>query len=310
MSQILTAENFPQSNIVDLTALTSDAAAGQKIVNVENIGNIVVGSYCLLGSLGDERAQLNQVDTISGLAITFLTNLTVKHSRGEQLQRIRSNQIRFYAASNVNGSIPADGSFSVLTTQDIQADRLYTEYVHAAGGSDYWYKYTFYNSTTSSETDIADAVAVRGGNFGYYVSAQEVRETAGMKNNTYISDTLIFSKLQMAQSEVDGVLINRGYTLPLSSIPESVKNATLLIAAGYLLTNDYGPEFEGLNKDGNQKIKQGREILNQISSNMIQFPDGNGGAVAQNSGVRGYPDNTTANAERPAPFKFRVTDIY
>lgn len=310
MSQIIVIENFPASNIAELTSITSDASAAQAVVNVENIGSIVVNDYLLIGEKGQENAQIAKVSSISSLAITLNANLTTKHYRGEKVYKIRANQVKIYRADNVDGSLPADGSFSVLATSDIKSDAVYTEYVDATGGSDYWYKYTFYNFTSTAESSIADAVGVRGGNYGYYVTSEEVRQEAGMSNNRWIADTLVFEKIQLAQSEVNSVLVSSGYSLPFTEVPGLVKNATLMLAAGYLMIADYGPEFEGLNKDGNNKLTAARTLLDKIKAKSADLVESDGTTVARENDVRGYPDSTAATLSTPEDFSFKVTDVY
>ena len=310
MSEILVAENYPISNISDTTFLSADAESAQAVIAVEAIGSIVANDFLLIGEKGQETGQIAKVNSVSGLNVTLNANLTVKHYRNEKVTKLRADQVKFYRATNADGTVPVNGDFSTVATTSIRADQIFTEYVDSVGGSGYWYKYTFVNSHTSSETSLDDAVPVRGGNFGYYVTSEQVKQEAGMSNNRWLSDTLVFDKLQFAQSEINSSLVIAGYQLPFTTVPELVKNAVLLLAAGYLLTAEYGPEFEGLNKDGNIKIQQAREIIANLIASKSQLVDGNGTIIQTTGLMRGYPDNNAATNTPSEDFSFRITDRY
>lgn len=311
MADLLVIENFPASNIAEQSYLTADAAAGQAVIAVENIDGYAVDDYVLVGVKGSETGQILKILSIASLQITFLTNLTSPHYRNEPIYKIKANQAKIYRASNVDGSIPADGSFASVTTLTRQGDQVNSSYNDSTGGSGYWYKSTDYNSTSLVESPLADAVAVRGGNYGYYTTADDVREEAGFSNNQYITDQIVYDKLIKAQSEVNASLVIGGYALPLTAVPEIVANATMLLAAGYLLTKEYGPEHSGTNKEGTLKIAQARDLLKKIESGgaglvdpITQTP------VAQSGNIDGYPD---ASAEDLSPSEgsvFKVTDVY
>lgn len=313
MAEVLRPTNFDAINIQGKTELSADVAAGQKVANVLNSQGIVADDFFIIGELVGELSELAQLDTKTGNALTAIANYTHAHKKGEAVTKIFGNKIKLYRAANVDGSIPADASFSEIVTLDIEVDQTFTEYTDTSGGSGYWYKKTYYNSENTSETDLADAVAVRGGNYGYYVNWEEVRGEAGLTNNKWIEASVYQDKLKKAQSEVNTSLRIGGYTLPLTVIPEVVKHATILLAAGYVLTRDYGPENAGTSKDGERKIKQAREILKGIEDGTEILTDDSGNDIDTDSTggrINGYPDN---NAEHNTPSEarfFRTTDKF
>ena len=311
MANLITIENFPASNIAEISALSADAAAGQAVINVENAQGIVADSYVLVGVVGGEGGQILKVQSVSTNQITFTTNLTIKHYKGETVTRIRSNQGKIYRATNVDGTAPSDGSFGVIATVTLEADQLYTQYNDTTGGSGYWYKQTYYNDVSLVETALADALAARGGNYGNYTDVDSVRIEAGIQNNRWIADQFVYSKLLAAQSEVNASLAIAGYTLPMIPTPELVKQITELLAAGYVLIRDYGAEHEATNKDGFSKIKMAREMLAKIESRETVLTDTTTGvALASSDEVRGYPDNTAADQTPSEDRLFRISDRY
>lgn len=305
MSEILHPTNFDPINVIEIGELSLDALAGQKVVKSTSSQGLVAGDYLVVGVRGSEIAEIGQIDTINGEDITLLANLRFKHYRTDPITKLVGSQIKIYRAANVNGLAPADTDFAYLGVVTIDADQLYTPYTDLAGGSGYWYKKTYYNSTSSLETSLADATAVRGGGYGHYASVDDVRHEAGMDNNRYIGDESILEKLEMAESEVNGSLAIAGYTLPLTEVPANLKQITQLLAAGYLLTVDYGPEYNGLTKDGERKIKMGKDMLLKIEKRETQLLDVQGEPVAQTKAVSGYP--TSAQSETNPPI-FSMTD--
>ena len=249
MAELLRLDNFGPLNVVETTQLDADADAGQAVVTVKNSQGFATGDFFRIGD--GEQAEIKKVLSISGNNITADTNFSFKHLKYEKLIKLFGDQIRIFRASNIDGSIPADESFTELATISIEADQLFTDYLDATGGSDFWYKFVYRNSDNLNTTDLADSIAVRGGDFGHYVSVSEIRNEAGFTNNPDITDQMIADRREDAESEVKGALSVAGYNLPLTNpIPAVIKNATKLLAAGYLLLQDYGVTAEGSNKEG------------------------------------------------------------
>lgn len=308
MAQTLRPTNFDSINLQEKTELSQDVAAGQKVARVLSTQGIVSGETYVVGELGAEQAELKVLDSKADNDLTALTNFLHQHRKGETVTKLFGNKIRIYRASNVSGVAPAEAGYALVGTVDIEVDQKYTEYLDTTGGSDYWYKKTYYNEQSGSETDLADAVAIRGGNYGYYVSWEDVRGEAGLNNNKWIEESVYQDKLSKAQSEVNASIRLGGYTLPLTVVPEVIKHATILLAAGYVLTRDYGPENAGTVKDGERKIRQAREILKGIEDGSQSLTDDNTGAQLPNDApgrVNGYPDDS-ATEER----FFRTTDKF
>lgn len=292
MAQLLRPTNFDAINIAEKTQLSADVASGQKVANVLNSQGIVDDNFYVLGKLGGELSELAQLDSKSGNALTALANYANAHKKYDEVTKLFGDKIRLYRAANVDGTVPDDADFSLLTTLTIEPDQSYTEYNDQTGGSDYWYKKTYYNSADTSETSLADAVPIRGGNYGNYATPEEVREEAGLTSNRWIPASVYQEKLTMAQSEVNTSLRIGGYTLPLTSIPKIVKNATVLIAAGYVLLKDYGSANTGTKQEAESKLLEGRKLLAKIEAGG-DLPDDTGTPIDndRDSGdkIGGYP---------------------
>lgn len=308
MAEILNPTNFDPINIVEKTKLNADAAASQAVIAVENTQGFVADDFVVVGRLGSEQAEILKVLSVASNQITFTTNLSFAHDTLEDVTKLRGDQIKVYRAANVDDTTPDDADFgTAITTLTIEADQMFTEYTDSTGGSDYWYKKTYYNSVALTETNLASALAVRGGDYGQYVTVSEVRAEAGFENNDNITDSEVADRRADAKSEVDGALSSR-YTLPLTYVPEVVKNANKLIAAGYLLSGSYGIGVEGSAEEGAGKLKMGRKLLEGIRDGSIALIDQTGALISETqAGVGGYPDDDAPEEEDA---KFKIDDEY
>lgn len=110
--EILYADNFHVNNLVEQSKLNADAAVAQAGIVVENTQGYAINDYLLVGNIGSERSELKQILSISDGVIVLTGNLAIAHNKGEAVIKLRGNKIKFYRATDVDGSIPTDGSFS------------------------------------------------------------------------------------------------------------------------------------------------------------------------------------------------------
>lgn len=291
MAQLISLSGLDEFNVGEKTTLSADATHNQATLQVDNILTFSVNNFLAIGHLGSESCEIKKIQSISGKQITLAANLDHSHKKGEPVQVVRYDQLRLYRAANVDGSIPPVSSFSLLATITLEGDQMTMEYLDQSGGANFWYRYTYYNSHTASETPLASSQALRGGDYGKYASIEEIRIEAGFQNNFDVTDQMIADRRDDAESEVKSVLYVAGYSLPLQSpIPPIVKNITKLLAAGYLLLQDYGVLNDGTNKEGVKKIQLARELLEKIRTKEIVLIDHLQETSYSRSGkISGYP---------------------
>lgn len=294
MAEILTLSGYSPANLVEKTGLSVDVAAALTTVTAKDVTNIAANDFVIIGTPGEDDAEKRKVTAVNTTTqvLTLVSALTFAHKRFESVTKLRGDQIRLYRASNVDGTVPA--SFSLLATIDIPADQLSVQYTDSTGGSSYWYRQTYYNSVSLAETNLTDAPAKRGGDFGHFCTVDEVRAEAGLSNNPDYPDWMIADRRDDAESEIKGTLRSAGYTLPFATIPSTVRNVTKLLAAGYLLQQDYGPGVEGSTKEGQGKINMAYQLLEKIMNHQIVLLDAVEADVAERSSINGWPDETTA----------------
>ena len=311
MPEIVFVDSFQDFNIIQQSELTSDVSIAGTTLNIKNGNGFDTDHVILIGEAGAEGSEIRIPSDVSGKVIT-IDALTQDHKSGRKVYVLRANKARVYSAPNVNGTRPTTDTYSLLSPVTHIGDKLEVEYNDTVGGSDFWYLYTFYNDipTTPVESSKILTDAIRGGNFGNYASPDQVRTEAGLDGNRWIKDSLIYEKLVSAEDEVNASLLIANYTLPLSVIPPKVSHATILLAAGYLLTTDYGAEHSGTNKDGEHKIAQARVILKEIEEGKGRLTDETGTIIQTGSKMAGWPNSTTKSADPKQPKVFSMSDVF
>lgn len=315
-ASLLILPNFSPVNIVETTRLNADANASQATITLENADNFATGDFLAIQA-GDEQGEVRRIQSIAGQTITLTASLTFKHLRYAAVIKFFGDKLKLYRAANNDGSIPSDTSFTHYTSAapvsptTIPGDQFETDVTDPFGGTDYWYKYTFLNSVTSAESDLSLSEATRGGDFGHYVTLDEIRREAGFTNNSYITDDDISDARESAEAEIDGILGISGYTLPLSADVPILRIIAKLLAAGYLLGQEYGAGAEGTNKEALGKKKEARDMLTGIRTNTIVLVDSTGLPLSQGDGPGGLPDDATVSAtDDPRPPVFSMADRY
>jgi hypothetical protein len=299
MAQTLQLANYPTINLKrEGTKLDADVLKTATSIIVQNTAEFVVDEYLLIGNIGTEISELVTIKTItSATALELNTALVLDHKRYDSIITLNGNQIQVYRAPNVDGTIPDDSTFVALGSPfSIQIDQSFTSYTDNTGSNAYWYKYTFRNSTTAIETDLAASKAVRGGN-NNYVSVDTIRREAGFANNRNITDVMINEKRQIAQSEVDGAL-SGVYTIPFSTpVNPTIENVTLQLATGYLLMMQFAngsPRYD----EGKAKVDEAQSIIERLKSGQLILTGVTGVELPQTNtntnGMSGWPDDTTA----------------
>lgn len=314
MSQTLRIKNFSTLNILEDTTLLDDVAAGVSTIPVVNNQNFVANGYFIIGRLSSDTAELLTVNSTIGVTTVISNANTVRaHTKHEDVHMLYGDKIRIYRAPNVDGSPPADGTYSMLAELDIDYDQSSTSYTDASGDDTFWYKSVYYNSTLDTETALVSSSALRGGSYGNYATIDSIRNQAGLQNNRYITDAKIEEKRQAAQSYINSTLTGR-YTVPFSRpINPLVSEMTRLLAAGYLLTQEIGTTNVSTYREGQAMIDRvynadGTGLLDRLNVGELSLLDETGVSTelsSSSSSYGGWPNSTTEDAAM-----FKVSDVY
>jgi hypothetical protein len=315
MSQTLQLSNFDNPNIGETTQLNADVAVADTTLTINFSDDIEAGDLLYLSRLGSESGEVVTIATIVDADSVTASAATKPHNRFEEATVLFGDQIKIYRATNVDGSLPDDDTFSFLDTTNIDYDQSTTTYIDDNGGSGYWYKYIYRNSSSGEETLLSDSSAARGGGVGNYCSIQAVREEAGFQNNKYINDSQINNERQAAQDEINAEL-NGIYTIPFEApISPLITRITKTLAAGFLLSKDYGVVNKFSTNNGDAKVKEARDMLQKLSTKEYVLTDNSGtdtSIAGTGRSFGGYPDSagTTGAIDSDSKRGLRMSDVF
>lgn len=325
MGDIFRIPNYPDINLQDNTELTADAASGQPNIAVIGTNGFAEFNLGILGTLGSLNAEKLEVSSVTATQIIFTTNLINLHRQTEAFTKLFGDIIVCYRVANTNNYPPTDTVFAAneLSTTPLDVDQPVTLVTDSAGGDQFWYKFTYRNSITGTETALSASIPLRGQGFGHYVSIESIRREAGLLLQNQIQDTQIAERRDQAESEINGALLASDYSLPLTDnnqnpyTPPVIENIARMLAAGYVLTQDYGPITSGNTVDGDAKIKAALGILTEVQNHTIILVDINGQQMSTNARVNGMPTNNTQYSGNnsiagnpPEPALFHISDVY
>ena len=284
-------EDFIKS---EKTYVATPVSASATPVYVDNNQGYTANDFFVIGTEGDETTEMRQVSSTPSGQLVASAVFSFAHKIDEPIVKYAYNQRKFY------GCATSGGTFVLIETKDIEVDNPRGTYFAYTGSTYNYFKATYYNSTTTTESDIDDSTEVQAGDVDHYCSIYEIKEEAGFLNNPYISDGRINLLRLQAENEVKASIASR-YLLPLSYVPEIIKTVTQLLSAGRLLYQEYGSETDGLAKDGVSKIKEARSILKAIREGEMILLNASDAELAHSETIgatlAGYPDDTTADAE-------------
>jgi len=273
--QILVAPT-ETSILGELTCLDGDVSAGATSISVENAQGFDTNDYIVIERLGTEKAELKKIASINNQTITLSSALSFGHKDGIKVQKIYFNQRKFYSSTS------KDGTYSLISggVKDIEVDRPDgTFFEHAEGTSSTWYKATYYNETTGTETSLDDAVPCKGSQSDHYTSIYAIRRQAGLEEAYGIPDEVIADYREEAENEFES-RIATVYSIPLSSKPKIGRQIVNLLAAGNLLIKEYGMEADiEISKSGARMIERANNLIEKIVEGKIKLIDDDGNLI-------------------------------
>lgn len=134
------------------TFLSSNVFSGATEIFVNNTEGFVADDYIVMNPF-NEITEILKISSVSANNILLTAAIQFNYSKDNRIYKTPYNQMRFYSATTLTGT------YTIRTTKDAMFDQPFTEFEYAAGTVLLFYKVTFYNATTTTETDIDDSVA-------------------------------------------------------------------------------------------------------------------------------------------------------
>lgn len=308
----------PTENFIlgEKTFFGENASSSVSTITVKNASNFKAGSFIVLGTIGNETTEIKQIDTIDEdlQSMTLVEATNFAHSKLEPIQEIRYNKRKFYRSDSEEGTfthLSSEGS-PVAIQVDIPEG---TRFEDTTGTGDHYYKATYFNSHSGDESRTDDSIAAKASDVEHYTSIFKIRAEAGLLENYYITSDLIHSYRLEAEAEVEGMVANV-YQLPFSYKPKILQHIVTLLAAGHLLSKEYGMEADiEISKSGERKIERANMLLEKIMEGTLLLIGEDGSAVDRRQMF--YPSGSnTYDGENPEkgtlfnlePEHFKMTD--
>ncbi len=290
--QILIA---PLESVVlsEKTFISADEAVGQTEISVDNNQGFEADKHAILGVIGNDTTELLKISSVSDdkKKITFASATKHIHLENAPIQYIRYDQRKFYRSTTKTGTythLASEGSPVNIEVDNPEG----TEFEDSTGTSTSWYKATYYNTVSPTiESSLSDAIAVKAGDVEHYTSIYKIKEEAGFKNNPHIGIELVDRYRTEAESQAEGAVIGK-YQLPFSSKPKIFQQIITLLAAGLLLSKEYGMEADiEISKTGQRKIERAEELLQKIRDDKILLIDADGNELSKRTDVMASSSN-------------------
>jgi len=304
MSQTLKIANFNNNNIVARTVVTSDLAAGVNSIPVENSNDFVAGPI-LFGAPGSTNPEILTITAPASAQLLPTSSVTkLPHNNFDPIIQLFGSQINVYSANDIygNGTQPPDTNFTKLSGSpyNIDANQVFTTVVDSAGVAGMWYKFTYWNPTTSQETALVDSNAVQVGQT-HYVSLDQIRRAAGFTNSPNVTDDIVAEFRDAAEREINGALLPvYQFPLPQPANPLIVQIAKN-IAAGELRYEMFQNSAPQIAADAMGKADAARHgggshtSLDELVTRDVVLEDANFTelTIEEGHGFGGWPDATT-----------------
>lgn len=306
MAQTINLPNYKTINLKAQSRIDKDVSVGDTSLVFENTAEFNAGDTIAIGNT--PAGEVTELLTIA--AITDATTLTTTapaslyHQRYEYVNSLLGTTLKVYRAANLTGLAPDDTAFAYLASVPLAADQATSQYTDPNGSEAYWYKFSYFNPTTSLETSLGDVDAVRGAGVGNYCSIEDIRNEAGFNHAPFITDPMIQKKRQAAQDEINATL-QGFYDLPFTNpINPFIADICTRLAAGLLLLEQYGSIASMNNNNGTTKLAAARADLQKLAMKQSELTDANGQSIALPGSTGGVSYGVPA-----APRFFSMTDL-
>jgi len=185
-----------QSLVTGQSFLTADIAAGVTAIPVKNSETFTTANGLLLiGEIGSGNAELvASITSKTGTVVNLGSATSFIHQVGEPVYQVTYNQVEISRASS------STGSFTVLTTMNLQWSSTNTVFNDTTGTSGSYYRQRFYNTITGVYSDYSTSgvgvaqVDYNNRTAGYLINL--VRKSVG---NTNLSDDFFLNAINEAR---------------------------------------------------------------------------------------------------------------
>lgn len=150
----------PDVTDLEKSFLSNSYSAGISLITVKNSDRFAANDRIMIGEMGQEMTEVVTVSGQVGNGTDLNIGTTVfPHSSDDPVYRLRFDQVKFYRSTTTS-----NGTFTVISTQNLDVDNATQEtyYDDTGGTSAYFYKFTFYHSLALVESAFSDVIGGGG----------------------------------------------------------------------------------------------------------------------------------------------------
>jgi len=142
------------------TVLTDPVNSAATNLPVKSSQEVTATEYIFVGEPGKEKTELTSVTAVVDVLNLTVPALSYSHSEGDAVITSRWNKIKIYRATSLTGTYTEIGASPIDLDPD-NPDNT-TNYEDTAGLATDYYKISYYNSTTTVESDKSDPIPGSG----------------------------------------------------------------------------------------------------------------------------------------------------
>ncbi|KXB08827.1 hypothetical protein AKJ59_00415 [candidate division MSBL1 archaeon SCGC-AAA385M02] len=276
------------------TRLSADVSSSDTSATVENNNDLSTDDYVVFGKPGEELSEIVKITGTSGnTTINFTGGCKFDHSARTPVTYIKYNQVRIYSASE------KDGTYSSLSTEDLDIDEEYTGYDDTTGTSSTWYKVKYYNSTTTTLSDYSSAVQGTGyTSDSLYSMINEVLEEFGDPDADEISRDRVRNYLRAGVRKLTMELIKNypDYRKQYTTQSLTSGTPTYNVPTRFLALNRIDISWDNSNSDDAYKCKIFADEGDQYPNTTYYETDPRVSFRGDQYVIKPEPDNSSGTA--------------
>lgn len=214
------------------TYFAADSNAGSTTITVKNIQGFSANDIVVLGKIGYENAEIVKISSITAPSTMNVTATKFPHTIDQPITLIKFDKIKIYKSTT-----GISGTYSLLSTIDIDIDSDITFYETDAATSDY-FKFRYYNSYALIEGDWSDAIS--GAGFTFYSKRTLIDRVLSLFGDTkreFVSDDEVADFLNeflgVAQTELS--VASKRFMLKYTDITLSSQTTEYSLPSDFLM---------------------------------------------------------------------------
>lgn len=237
---------------------------GDTTLRMINTEGFTTNDYILFEP-GTERSEIIKVSSVTNSTTMVISAFTFAHDSGLKVFRMPYNQMKFYSCAT------ATGTYALITssTKNMNYADIYTTHEYVPAATDLYFKRTFYNSTTTTESDISIAEYWETNDEELYITPEEMRVFMQLSVNDKPNSDDIRTIIRMAQDNVD---------LDCDTSNEKIlRIATFMMAKFYILralaTKSISKGYVTVNAEGRTITKAYQELVLEAENTFNEYKD-------------------------------------